>query len=104
MLTEVCKAKRVLTPQLFYYNTLDALAPADNFYRHLNKNIGQNPTGVLFASSFLILKSSAFEAINVFRSILLKRFLSNSSSEKATYVGTILFRMLLASILFFQLE
>ena len=33
------QGKKIITPQLFYHQSLDEMVPKDNFYRKINENL-----------------------------------------------------------------
>jgi hypothetical protein len=33
------QGKKIITPQLFYHQSLDEMVPEDNFYRKINENL-----------------------------------------------------------------
>lgn len=76
------QGKKIITPQLFYYQSLDAMVPEDNFYRRVNENLS---LGFLYKATREYYGSCGQESIDpvVFFKILMVGYLNNINSDRA---------------------
>ena len=76
------QGKKIITPQLFYHQSLDEMVPKDNFYRKVNENLSLD---FLYKSTASYYGKCGQESIDpvVFFKILLVGYLNNINSDRA---------------------
>ena len=76
------QGKKIITPQLFYHQSLDAMVPEDNFYRKVNENLS---LGFLYKATSKYYGTCGQESIDpvVFFKILMVGYLNNINSDRA---------------------
>ena len=76
------QGKKIITPQLFYHQSLDEMVPKDNFYRKVNENLSLD---FLYKSTASYYGKCGQESIDpvVFFKILLFGYLNNINSDRA---------------------
>ena len=76
------QGKKIITPQLFYHQSLDEMVPEDNFYRKVNENLS---LGFLYKITAPYYGKCGQESIDpvVFFKILMVGYLNNINSDRA---------------------
>lgn len=76
------QGKKIITPQLFYHQSLDEMVPEDNFYRKVNENLSLN---FLYKATKSYYGSCGQESIDpvVFFKILMVGYLNNINSDRS---------------------
>jgi transposase len=76
------QGKKIITPQLFYHQSLEEMVPEDNFYRKVNENLS---LGFLYKSTASYYGKCGQESIDpvVFFKILMVGYLNNINSDRA---------------------
>ena len=76
------QGKKIITPQLFYHQSLDEMVPEDNFYRKVNENLS---LGFLYKATRSYYGSCGQDSIDpvVFFKILMVGYLNNINSDRA---------------------
>lgn len=76
------QGKKIITPQLFYHQSLDEMVPEDNFYRKVNENLSLD---FLYKSTKSYYGSCGQESIDpvVFFKILMVGYLKNINSDRS---------------------
>lgn len=76
------QGKKIITPQLFYHQSLDEMVPEDNFYRKVNENLSLD---FLYKSTKSYYGSCGQESIDpvVFFKILMVGYLNNINSDRS---------------------
>lgn len=76
------QGKKIITPQLFYHQSLDEMVPQDNFYRKVNENLSLD---FLYKATREYYGSCGQESIDpvVFFKILMVGYLNNINSDRA---------------------
>lgn len=76
------QGKKIITPQLFYHQSLDEMVPEDNFYRKVNENLSLD---FLYKSTKSYYGSCGQESIDpvVFFKILMVGYLNNINSNRS---------------------
>ena len=76
------QGKKIITPQLFYHQSLDEMVPKDNFYRKINENLS---LGFLYKITAPYYGKCGQESIDpvVFFKILMVGYLNNINSDRA---------------------
>ena len=76
------QGKKIISPQLFYHQSLDEMVPEDNFYRRVNENLS---LGFLYKATRSYYGSCGQDSIDpvVFFKILMVGYLNNINSDRA---------------------
>ena len=76
------QGKKIITPQLFYHQSLDEMVPEDNFYRKVNENLS---LGFLYKATSEYYGNCGQESIDpvVFFKVLMVGYLNNINSDRA---------------------
>jgi transposase len=76
------QGKKIITPQLFYHQSLDEMVPEDNFYRKVNENLSLD---FLYKATANYYGKCGQESIDpvVFFKILMVGYLNNINSDRA---------------------
>ena len=76
------QGKKIITPQLFYHQSLDEMVPKDNFYRKVNENLSLD---FLYKATANYYGKCGQESIDpvVFFKILMVGYLNNINSDRA---------------------
>lgn len=76
------QGKKIITPQLFYHQSLDEMVPEDNFYRTVNENLS---LGFLYKITAPYYGKCGQESIDpvVFFKILMVGYFNNINSDRA---------------------
>ena len=76
------QGKKIITPQLFYHQSLDEMVPEDNLYRKINENLSLD---FLYKATREYYGSCGQESIDpvVFFKILMVGYLNNMNSDRA---------------------
>jgi transposase len=76
------QGKKIITPQLFYHQSLDEMVPDDNFYRKVNENLS---LGFLYKATASYYGKCGQESIDpvVFFKVLMVGYLNNINSDRA---------------------
>ena len=76
------QGKKIITPQLFYHQSLDEMVPEDNFYRKVNQNLSLD---FLYKATSNYYGKCGQESIDpvVFFKILMVGYLNNINSDRA---------------------
>ena len=76
------QGKKIITPQLFYHQSLDEMVPEDNFYRKVNENLSLD---FLYKATANYYGKCGQESIDpvVFFKVLMVGYLNNINSDRA---------------------
>ena len=76
------QGKKIITPQLFYHQSLDEMVPEDNFYRKVNENLSLDFLYKVTASYYGKCGQESIDPV-VFFKILMVGYLNNINSDRA---------------------
>ncbi|OBW39917.1 Transposase DDE domain protein [Chryseobacterium sp. MOF25P] len=76
------QGKKIITPQLFYHQSLDEMVPEDNFYRKVNENLSLDFLYKATASYYGKCGQESIDPVVFFR-ILIVGYLNNMNSDRA---------------------
>ena len=76
------QGKKIITPQLFYHQSLDEMVPEDNFYRKVNENLSLDFLYKVTAPYYGKCGQESIDPV-VFFKILMVGYLNNINSDRA---------------------
>ena len=76
------QGKKIITPQLFYHQSLDEMVPEDNFYRKVNQPLSLDFLYKATSNSYGKCGQESIDPV-VFFKILMVGYLNNINSDRA---------------------